>query len=289
MQKRLSRRFRRMLAIVCGALGVAGLSRAAHATDPTAPVHDQPVARPHAREGVAETVTKQSLASIKALGGQPIWLPPEGGLPGVLAYPPKHADEPARITVMLHGMCDPPQNECSAFAPSVTGDQWLICPRADVECGNGGSMWGFRTRQRTVEAAIGRIREMYPGAMSDASDRTLIGFSLGAFAAVDIAHQGEGKWTYVILLGAKIQPDARRLTRAGVRSVLLGSGDFDMMKWHMVDQARRLDRAGMRSSYVSMGRVGHWFARDMDGWMANALAWLHAGEGVDSVAPIAVR
>jgi len=218
---------------------------------------------------------QSSLQRARALGGAPLWIEPENGRPGVLAYPPQRTDRPARITVMLHGMCDTPQRECPYFAGAVTKEQWLICPRADVACAHGGSMWGWRTRHLVVESAIERVKEAFPGALEDQTGRTLVGFSLGAFAAVDIAHKGEGKWTYLVLLGAKVEPNAGLLERAGVSRVLLGSGDFDMMKWHMVEQSRRLQRAGLTSSFSSMGRVGHWFAPDMDGWTADALGWLY--------------
>ncbi len=284
MSNRVSRRFRRKTGVVC-AVGFVLLSgsRDSRATEPSAPVRELSAVHGAAavagmREGTA-AATQQSLAAVAALRGQAVWLPPDSGRPGVLAYPPARADGPARITVMLHGMCDTPQNECPEFASSVTRDQWLICPRADVGCSNGGSMWGWRTRQQVVESAIARIGQMFPGALDDATGRTLIGFSLGSFAAVDIAHNGDGKWKYVVLLGAKIVPDARLLARAGVSRVLMGSGDFDMMKGHMVEQSRRLDRAGVASRYMSMGRVGHWFARDMDAWLSGALSWLYQDEG----------
>lgn len=294
MSSRVSRRFWRKVGVVCGLAGaLLWVSRESHATEPAPPAREmsgvQPPAAVAAESPELPAATRQSLAAVRALQGQSVWLPPENGQPGVLAYPPHSADKPARITVMLHGMCDTPQNECPHFASSVTANQWLICPRADVECGNGGSMWGWRTRQRAVESGIERIRQMFPGALDDARGRTLVGFSLGAFAAVDIAHKGEGKWQYVVLLGAKIEPNARLMAQAGVERVLLGSGDFDMMKWHMVEQSRRLDRTGMPATYMSMGRVGHWFSPDMDAWMSGALAWLHQSDGPAGSAAIASR
>ena len=34
----------------------------------------------------------------------------------------------------------------------------------------------------------------------------------------------------------------------------------------MVGIASRLQRRGVRATYMSMGDVGHWFSRDMDGY-----------------------
>jgi hypothetical protein len=47
----------------------------------------------------------------------------------------------------------------------------------------------------------------------------------------------------------------------------------------MVGVAQKLKRRGVRATYMSMGDVGHWFARDMDSWMSQAMAWFGQEEG----------
>lgn len=276
----MSRHHGRTLGKVCS--WVAALLSVSAESAATAPEASSALPTPNPQ-------TLQSLREVRALAGNPLYLPPSDGLPGVLAYPPQDTSAPASVTVFLHGMCDTPQNECPYFASSVTRKDWLLCPRADANCTNGGATWGWRTRQQTVELAIERIRLTYPGALDDTGARTLIGFSLGSFAALDVAHQGAGKWKYLLLIGAKILPNARLLERAGVHRVLLASGDFDMMKSHMVEQSRLLDRRGMPSAYRSLGRVGHTFAPDMDIWMTGALTWLHADEERPAEPSVATR
>jgi len=95
--------------------------------------------------------------------------------------------------------------------------------------------------------------------------------------AADVAMHAGSSWRGLILIGAKVKLDARKLESAGVKRVLLASGDFDMSREEMRREARRMDgQQGIRVRYESLGRVGHAFAPDMDGWMQGALAWLSA-------------
>jgi predicted esterase len=140
-------------------------------------------------------------------------------------------------------------------------------------------MWDWQGKYATVDGAVERVVRHGQGLVDAEAGKILIGFSLGALAAVDIAHRGQGGWSKLLLIGAKVYPNATLLKRAGVRRVLLASGERDMMRWHMTEQARQLDRQGVPSTFMSLGDVGHWFARDMDGWMVGALAWLEQEDG----------
>lgn len=202
-----------------------------------------------------------------------VWLPETDSEPAVLAFRPKNRG-PQPIAVMLHGMCDPPERECPYFANSVTELAWLVCPRARLRCEGGGTMWDWRKKYETVDAAVDRVQREQPVLLDSSRERILIGFSLGALAAMDIAHRGEGRWPRVLLIGAEVYPNADLLKKAGVKRVLLASGDRDMMRWHMHQQAERLNRRGVPATFMTMGNVGHWFAPDMDSWMKQALAWL---------------
>ena len=54
---------------------------------------------------------------------------------------------------------------------------------------------------------------------------------------------------------------------------MLAAGDHDMMKWHMVGEAKKLARAGFPVAFMSMGKVGHTFPKDIDARMSRAIAW----------------
>lgn len=197
--------------------------------------------------------------------------------PGALVYAPGDPDE-RRVTVMLHGMCDEPQYECPYFAETVTRRSWLLCPRATLRCDGGGSIWPWQTFERDIEASVERVSERHPGELDARRDRTLIGFSLGAIRGMDLAHSGSGRWTRVVLIGAKIHPDAERLRAAGVERLLLAAGDHDMMKWQMAGEARRLVRQGYPAAFMSLGKIGHWFPRDFSVRLERGLAWVHGDD-----------
>lgn len=215
----------------------------------------------------------------------PVFIAGGSGRPGMMVYPPDgdaHTAPP--MTVMLHGMCGSPENECSHFASSVTKDSWLICPRATIPCANGGATWSHERRSESVEAAVEEVVREYPDRVDTGAARTLIGFSLGAFVALDLAHHDAGRWQRLILIGAKLDPDARALKENGVLRVLLASGDFDLSRSHMMDAARSLSHAGTESTFMSLGKVGHRFAKDMDEWLETALGWVRGPGGRDTVA-----
>jgi predicted esterase len=205
------------------------------------------------------------------------WIRRDGATPESLVYVPS-GDEagPRPIAVMLHGMCGAPENECPAFASAFAKRGFLVCPRATLSCAGSGSTWSALGRAELVEAAIQSVQQRFPGRV-DATQRTLVGFSLGAFVASELSSRDPASWPKVILLSAKIAPNVSRLAKLGAPRVLLGAGDFDLSKTHMLQLTRGLNRAGVEATFVSMGRVGHRFADDMDEWMDSALEWLARG------------
>lgn len=200
----------------------------------------------------------------------PEWLSPEGDAPGVLVFPPEGKPGARPITVMLHGMCGAPENECPYFAPVVARDSWLICPRGTLTCSSGGATWAFSKRAETIDAAIRRVEAAHPGQIDAREGSTLIGFSLGAFVAMDLANRAPERWERVVLIGGKVVPDTRHLLRGTTRFVF-GAGELDQSYSHMSASARRLRAAGVTATFLSLGRVGHRFADDMDGWLERAL------------------
>jgi predicted esterase len=192
----------------------------------------------------------------------------------VLVYPPRSRRGPQPIFVMLHGMCDEPQNECPYFAQSVTKRGWLLCPRARLRCRGGGSIWSYARRQETVRESVRAVQAAFPGLLDESSGKTLIGFSLGGLFGMDLAHRGADDYRRVVLIGARVYPSARLLRAAGVQRLVLAAGEHDMMHWHMLDQARRVGRQGVDARFVSLGDAGHWFPPDLTERMDAILDWV---------------
>jgi predicted esterase len=257
---------RRRAKAVCAVMGV---SSAVVWTITTRPANANPDAA-----SAAAAPNRQQSESVA-----PSVLPAEPGAPEVLVYPPYDVTQARPITVMLHGMCNAPERECPYFADAVRRRSWLICPRASLRCEGGGAIWSYKRRAQTVERAVARVKDHYPGLLDDGGGRVLMGFSLGAITGMHLAHSAGGKWRSVILIGAKVHPDAELLQRQGVRRLLMVAGDYDMMKPHMLRESRRLQRRGMHSAFLSLGRVGHTFPENMNALMSHALAWAYGDDG----------
>jgi predicted esterase len=193
--------------------------------------------------------------------------------PGVVVYP---AQTPGvhRVTVLLHGMCGEPQNACSHFAEQVTGDEHLICPRASRRCDGGGSTWPQTGFEQKIEQAVLRAEAALGNTVDETHGRTLIGYSLGAYRALEIAQHGAGKYPRVMLIGARILANQKLLRANGVERLLLSAGAWDMMHDPMRRETERLVRGGFTARFLGLGAVGHAFTPSLQQHLPDALGWL---------------
>ncbi len=211
----------------------------------------------------------------RAARAEPFELAEAEGEPGVVVYPAA-APGARRITVVLHGMCSEPGNACRHFASQVTAEEHLVCPRASQRCDGGGSIWPQVGFVPQIERSIARAEAALDGRVDASQGRTLIGYSLGAFRALELAQQGGGKYPRVMLIGAKIFPNQKLLRENGVERLLLSAGTWDMMHDHMQRETRRLSRAGFSTRFLGLGPVGHMFTPSFAEYLPEALRWLEA-------------
>jgi pimeloyl-ACP methyl ester carboxylesterase len=197
--------------------------------------------------------------------------------PGVVFYPSDNS-EPAGVAVVLHGMCGQPANACRHFASQVTRDQHLICPRARQRCLGGGSSWPQAGFAQQIERAVLRVTSVLGERVDATEGRTLVGYSLGAFRALELAEQGAYDYRRVMLIGARIFPDQKRLREGGVERLLLSAGSWDMMNAHMQAETRRLARGGFPIRFLGLGPVGHAFTASFQQYLPEALDWLRGAD-----------
>lgn len=175
--------------------------------------------------------------------------------------------------VMLHGMCGMPERECPYYNDAATPFGWLLCPRGNVECPGDGVMWGTSTEAKTkrIDVAMDALEAKLGKAPSDS---TLVGFSQGAFTAVEVAQSSSGRYKSMLLIGASIAPQSSLLKRAGVRRVAFAAGELDQAKDAMEANAKRLAKDGIETRFFSLGKIGHAYPADMTARVAEALSWL---------------
>jgi len=221
------------------------------------------------------------LMSTPARAAAPFTLAETEREPGVVVYP---AQTPGlhRVTVLLHGMCGEPENACRHFAEQVTANEHLLCPRASRRCDGGGSTWPQTGFEPKIEQAVLRAEAALGPGVDESHGRTLIGYSLGAYRALELAQHGAGKYPRVMLIGARIVANQKLLRANGVERLLLSAGAWDMMHEPMRRETDRLVRGGFTTRFLGLGPVGHAFTPSLQEYLPDALGWLAASDGAGS-------
>lgn len=183
---------------------------------------------------------------------------------GVLAYPPSDPSEP--VVVYLHGIHGLAENGCPWMRG---GDGWLVCPEAKVKDGAGWSWTGVARDDAQV------VRDAVAATSSDAPV-VAVGFSQGAYVALDLVRTKSVRFRALVLLGADVTPDAKLLSSAGITRVVLGGSEHE--PWHgaVARHSARLAREGIAARFVSLGRVGHTYVAEDPSVVREAIAWASA-------------
>jgi pimeloyl-ACP methyl ester carboxylesterase len=196
----------------------------------------------------------------------------EGGEQPIYGAAPS-TTEPRATFVYLHGMCGVTTNGCGHFrgAPG-----WLVCPQANDPCENGGASWRGSTKEKIalVDRAIHAARVRWPE--SRTAPVVLVGFSQGAYVAMDVARAEPRRFDGLLLMGAFVRSSAAELREAGVRKVAMACGAFDMTFPVMRETTQRLVAQRYPARFESLGRVGHTYVAEAagDGTLTSLLAWL---------------
>jgi predicted esterase len=201
----------------------------------------------------------------------------EGGAP-VHVFPPLDRSIPrAPLVVMLHGMCSDPLATCDFWSPAGREGSWLVCPAGNGACGGRPDWSGSgEEKARAIDAGIDAVTERWGSHVDHGAGDVLIGFSRGAFVARDVVYARPGRYRGLILVGAAMVPDAERFKSAGIRRVVLASGDYDGARPMMQKAARTLGASGLDARYVSLGPIGHALPKDFETVIRNALRWIRS-------------
>ena len=146
---------------------------------------------------------------------------------------------------------------------------WILCPRgvptpwATVS----EDRWMYKGSpvvSREIEAGINALKSRYPGAVQ--TDGTiLVGFSLGAALAPQIALSAPGKYHYLYLIeggAAKLTTGlVRALKKAGIRGIGLAMSTSKNRK-SAQNALKILKKQHLPSVYVDMVGAGHNYRND---------------------------
>jgi predicted esterase len=176
--------------------------------------------------------------------------------------------------VYLHGMWASPEDSCGLFEAAATPFGYLVCPRGNAPLGEG-KMWagGYATVAPNVHAALDAAAATLGGQLERTGGGTMMGYSNGAYFAVQIAQSEPGKWTSLVLLSMRLELDAARLRAAGVRRVVLGAAEKDAAREAMQASTDRLLATGLPARFVSLGPGGHELPSDIAARLCDSVAW----------------
>lgn len=199
---------------------------------------------------------------------------------GPLMLSPAKGSPAPRLATMLHGMCSSMEWSCEAVRAALPEGFMLACPTGNRPCEDGPD-WGGDGREKAehIHAAVDEaLTQRGFDASVVANDGVLMGFSRGAFVARDVAYESPGRYRALVLIGAVLSPDAKRLRASGIERVVLAAGDYDMAKETMQGATSKLTASGIPTRFVSLGRVPHTLPEDTAARLASAIAWAATGE-----------
>ena len=197
--------------------------------------------------------------------------------------PGRHSMRP--ILVYLHARGGHPERDCQRWAPVARRLGWLVCPTGPAAYGDGRA-WdnNWPSAHTATMSAIQVLRKKY-GRRVQLYGNTLIGFSEGAYAAMNVGVREPHVFNRWLILAATDHYwggpglEALQTAKERVRRVFLITGEHDGVidGTHQVEDW--LGRAGVATRVVTPGDMGHELALDRKPELYHqALAWLDRGD-----------
>jgi predicted esterase len=188
------------------------------------------------------------------------------------------------VVVYLHGRGGHPEQDCLRWAPIARRFGWLTCPVGPIEYGTGRA-WdnNWASAQQLTMAAISALREHY-GRRIQLWGNTLVGFSEGAYAAMNVGVREPHTFNRWLILAANSTYwggpglEALQTARERVRRVYLITGEHDEVVegTHQVESWLR--RANVTTRVTTPEDMGHEVLLERKPYLySEALRWLDSG------------
>ena len=223
-------------------------------------------------------------AKTGAAVGEPLRLEMEGASDAFYFKP--RAKGPRPILMYLHGRGGNPAEDCRKWAKVGTQFGWVVCPSGPGSSETGGRSWsnGAGEAQKTIDGTIQALRTKYKGRVQRRGN-VLIGFSEGAFVAMQVGLKDQTTWTKWLILGASDQYWGGDVTEAldeqkrKVRRVYLLTGENDGVAQNTVRVGDTLKKNKVPVKVRLVPGMGHEVPSDrMVSTYRRPLAWLVAAK-----------
>lgn len=190
------------------------------------------------------------------------------------------------VLMYLHGRGGNPAEDCRKWARVGTQFGWVVCPSGPETSESGGRSWGNGAgyAQQIVDDVIVALREKYKGKVKRRGN-ILIGFSEGAFVAMQVGLKDQKTWDRWLILGATDQYWQQDLTEAfdpnkrKVRRVYLLTGENDQVAKGTERVGDLLKKHKVPNKVKIVPGLGHEVPADrMISTYRRPLAWLNAAK-----------
>jgi len=231
---------------------------------------------------LALVVPRVALAKTSSIG-EPLRIDVPGA-PEAYYYRPR-AKGPKPVIMYLHGRGGNPAEDCRKWAKVGTQFGWVVCPAGSGVTDTGGRSWtnGTLDAQRVVDATIEALKQKYPSKVQRRGN-VLVGFSEGAWAAMNVGLKDQRTWNRWLILGASdaywgdvreaLEKDKRK-----VRRVFLLTGENDGVAPNTVRVGETLKKVNVPVKVKLVPGMGHEVPADrMVSTYRQPLAWLVAAK-----------
>jgi predicted esterase len=138
------------------------------------------------------------------------------------------------VIIYLHGRGGNPQEDCRKWARVATQFGWVLCPQGPEDRGGGARSWANNPTvgKEIIDASLGALRAKFHRRVQ-LRGNILVGFSEGAFIAMQVGLHDPATWSRWLILAANDQywwGDAAQLlhdARKKIRRVYLLTGEND--------------------------------------------------------------
>ncbi|MCL2722809.1 MAG: alpha/beta hydrolase [Polyangiaceae bacterium] len=217
--------------------------------------------------------------------GEPLLLEVPGAPDAYYFKPSSKGTKP--ILMYLHGRGGNPAEDCRKWARVASQFGWVVCPSGPGDSGTGGRTWssGAADAQRIIDATINALRAKYKGRVQRRGN-VLIGFSEGAFIAMQVGLKDQATWSKWLILAASDQywggEEVEQLLekdKRKVRRVYLLTGENDGVAQNTVRVGQTLKKNNVQVVVKIVPGMGHEVPADrMVSTYRRPLAWLIAAK-----------
>lgn len=188
------------------------------------------------------------------------------------------------VLMYLHGKGGNPAEDCKKWARVGSQFGWVVCPSGPEEAPNGGRMWSGGDARRIIDATMLALRAKFEGKVQRRGN-ILIGFSEGAFVAMQVGLKDQATWSKWLFLGASDQywqydiTDALDANKRKVRRVYLLTGQNDQVAENTMKVGELLKKSRVRHIVKIVPGLGHEVPSDkMITTYRRPLLWLSADD-----------